>query len=336
MFHGALTDADVTIQIADGTLSALYNGRFSRVDPAVALDDPRFASVMTGAADVQTTVRQLLTGTPELPDYEISGTATLDASNIRGVPIAHADYRGELRAGSWKIAQLTVQAPAIAGRASGTIAFVSAGATALDYDITRLDAGDIRIERPASRRCRRDLVQGIVATKGRRQWPVTPRCVPSATATVTNVNASGFEALDVDGHYDITVPSGAFAQATACLTARASFPVVFGQPLQQLSGSFTMAGERIGVDVQLAQAPGRTGAIKGDAFVDLYRRTLQLSTLTLTFGNAPWQLSHGPTLPPSRGTHRGSTCSRSCCSAARHGTSESKSAGRGATTGAAR
>ena len=67
LFHGRLSAADVTLAISGGTLTAAYNGQLSTIDPAVALEDARFAASLTGAANVRTTVRDLLTRTPERP-----------------------------------------------------------------------------------------------------------------------------------------------------------------------------------------------------------------------------------------------------------------------------
>src|SRR5205823_3124347 len=42
MLGGRLSDADVTIDIADGTLRASYDGTLASIDPAIALADRRF------------------------------------------------------------------------------------------------------------------------------------------------------------------------------------------------------------------------------------------------------------------------------------------------------
>jgi autotransporter translocation and assembly factor TamB len=293
MFHGTLADADVGIEIAGGALTASYNGRFARIDPSVAMDDPRLAAALTGSANVQTTVRDLLTGTPALADYDIAGTAALGASVVRGVPIDHAAFRGSLRDAVLRVAQSDLQGPAVAGHVTGVVAFGQSEATALDYELTRLDLA--RID-PRTR--------GSVATKGRLSGPYAALRF-AGDATVSDLSAPGIDALALNGHYDVTLPSGSLAQASARITARASFPAIFGQALEQVSGSVTMAGERIGFDVQLAAAQGRRGGVKGDILLHADRHQAELSALTLTFGSAPWQLSRGAALPAIAWTDRG-------------------------------
>ncbi|HWF84728.1 MAG TPA: hypothetical protein VG222_07785, partial [Vicinamibacterales bacterium] len=371
MFHGLLADADVSVGIAGGALTASYNGRFARIDPAVALDDPRFAATITGSANVRSTVRDLLTGTPVLADYEIAGTAALRASTVRGVPIDRATFDGALRESALHVTQIDVQGPAIAGHATGAVAFGGTGATALDYEVAKLDLGQLNtvtgpaliisglqtpessaIEARASTDTQAPVsadnqvpvvsdpstlrepqgrpeqsrgttgsgpsravstdgvgqtnsaIRGIAATKGRLSGPYSALRF-AGDASISDLNAAGIDALAVNGQYDVTIPSGAIGQASARVTARASFPTLFRQPLQQASGSVTMEADRIGFDVQLAQAQGRSAGLKGDILLHADRREAELSALTLTFGSAPWQLSHDATLPAIAWTAHG-------------------------------
>src|SRR5262245_4797876 len=47
-FNGVLSDADVSVDIADGTLKASYDGAFANIDPAIPFNDPRFEASLTG------------------------------------------------------------------------------------------------------------------------------------------------------------------------------------------------------------------------------------------------------------------------------------------------
>ena len=312
MFHGTLSDADVSVQIAGGTLTASYNGRFAGIDPSVALDDPRFSATMSGSANMQTTVHELLTGTPALEDYEIAGDATLTASVLRNLPIDRATFRGGLHDGVLRIAQIDLDGSALAGHAAGTVAFGETGTTALDYELTRLDLGQLDVftsptsiisniqasDRSDSSPPPSPAVpaRGTFATKGRMSGPFSALRL-AGDASVSNLGAGNVEALAVNGQYDVTIPSGAIAQATARVTGRASYPTILGQSLEQASGSMTMSGDRVGFDVQLAAAHRRAGALKGEVRLHVDSRQVELSALTLTFGNAPWQLSRGAAPP---------------------------------------
>jgi autotransporter translocation and assembly factor TamB len=289
MFHGTLSDADVTVEIAGGTLNAAYNGRLTHIDPAVALSDPRFAATLNGTTDMRVGVRDLLTRPPTMADYDIAGTAALRAVVVRDVQLDRATFKGQLHDGTLRIEALEAHGPAIAGSVSGVAAFSDAGVSALDYQFSLVDLAQLRTLTGQTAR-------GIAATKGRLTGPYSALRL-AGTASVDQLNASGVDALTVTGDYDVTIPSGDASRAQARVTGRASFPTVVGQRFQQAAGSITMAGERIGFDVQLAQEQGRNGGLKGDVLLHMDRRAVDVSSLTLTFGNAPWRLARATALP---------------------------------------
>src|SRR6185503_806172 len=120
-------------------LRSSFNGRFAGIDPAIAFSDPRIAASLTGSADVRTTVRDLLTRTPSLADYEVTGRMALEGSTIRGIKIDTGTTTSTLANERLSIAQLNVSGPAIAGNGSGIIAFNPSDTSDFQYDVTRAD-----------------------------------------------------------------------------------------------------------------------------------------------------------------------------------------------------
>ena len=91
LFKGTLSDADVSIAIADGTLQASYDGSIDKIDPAIPFADPQLEASLTGTAKVEATVRQLLTNpTTAIGDYDVSGTMALRSSTVRGLDLDSA------------------------------------------------------------------------------------------------------------------------------------------------------------------------------------------------------------------------------------------------------
>ncbi len=203
MFHGTLTDADVSVEIARGTLTATYDGRLAQIDPAIALDDPRFSASLTGHANMRTTVRDLLTRTPTLADYDITGTATLDESIVRTMPLESATFRGALHDGVLRLDELHAAGPAVAGRVAGAMGFTEAGASMLDYDFTLIDLAQLRALTGQD-------ASGIASTKGRLSGPYGALRVEGSMA-IANPRASGIDALTLNGDYDVTIPAGDLA-----------------------------------------------------------------------------------------------------------------------------
>jgi len=139
MFEGILSDADVAIDIVDGSLSGRYDGRFERVNPSRAFDDPRLTATLTGSGRVTLAVHDLLTRTTGINDYTIDGTATLVSSTVRNVPVEGANVTARLADGALTIQQLSLTGDAIAGSASGLVVFDGTASSSVEYDIARLD-----------------------------------------------------------------------------------------------------------------------------------------------------------------------------------------------------
>jgi hypothetical protein len=315
MFHGTLADAEVGIEIDRGTMTASYSGRFARIDPSIALEDPRFAAALTGSADVRTTIRDLLARPPALADYDITGAVALQSSAIRGIALDGADVRGTLHDGVLQIASLQVQGPAVAGRASGTVAFTDDGASALDYDVSLADLAQLKaVTGPgvaeaaaAPGRSGPDL-HGTVSTKGRLTGPYSALRA-AGDATINQLTSSGpvvrVDVATMSLQYDVTIPAGTPAHAQARVSGRASLLRLSGQLFEQASGTVTMAGERVGCDLQLIQAQGRSGSVKAAVIVHPDHRALDLADLTLTFGSAPWRLARSAAPPAIAWTDQG-------------------------------
>src|SRR4029077_12068026 len=100
-----------------------FNGRFAGVDPAIAFADPRLSASLTGSADVRTKVRDLLTRSPLLADYEVSGRMAIERSTIRGVGVDTGSIESTLARERLSIAQLNLTGAALTGTGSGVLAF---------------------------------------------------------------------------------------------------------------------------------------------------------------------------------------------------------------------
>jgi len=69
VLNGTLSNADVSVDISDGSLKASYDGAFAGIDPALAFNDARFAASMTGTGRMNVTARGLLTRTPRFAAF---------------------------------------------------------------------------------------------------------------------------------------------------------------------------------------------------------------------------------------------------------------------------
>jgi autotransporter translocation and assembly factor TamB len=302
LFRGTVTDADASLELSGGSLRSTFSGRLAGIDPSVAFGDPRFGASLTGTADVQTTVRDLLIRMPTLADYEVTGRMMLDASTVRGVHLDAAAIDASLAAGRLTVSRLSLSGPAIAGTGSGEIALDPNEVSDFEYDITRGDLAELAQMAGAT-------AAGQMVTKGRLSGPRSAlRAV--GTGTFSNLKASGIDALAVTADYDITVPSappGGRVQPTAVVEGRGTFVNIFGQAMNETSGKVTLESDRAEFDLTLTQTTGRTGDMAGAIMLHPDRHGIDLLDLTVTLGSMPWRLVSADTAPGLRWDEAGIT-----------------------------
>ncbi|MEO8256585.1 MAG: translocation/assembly module TamB domain-containing protein [Acidobacteriota bacterium] len=287
LFGGEVTAADVTFEIANGTLSTTLDGPFAAIDPAIALADDRFKATATGSANVRLRVQDLLQRTPTAADYDIDGTLALASSTVRGVEIAAAHIDGTFRNATATLRRLDASGPAFDVIASGTVPFscpagTEACSTALDYDVRRIDLARFEALIDGG-------VAGLFSTTGRLTGPTDrPRFV--GDGTIAGLKASDVDALTLTAQYDLTLPSRRWQDAEARATLRSSFLTVFNRPMQEASGTVGLAGRRLTFDLLFAIDAGRKGGLAGGALLREDGRAVSLSNLTITIGRTAWRL----------------------------------------------
>lgn len=282
LFSGRLEDAEVSIAIERGTLQASYDGRLQRVDPAVPFADPRFAASLTGSGKVAVTVRDLLTRTTTLADYDVDGTLTTDGSEVRGYRIDRGQVAAVLRDSTLMIRDLQLAGPALEGRGSGQIALVEGASSDFSYDFTRADLAQLR------EATGRDM-QGVIATTGRVSGPGSALHAVG-DATIMRLDAFDVSALTTTVHYDATIPTSDTARASAKIEGHGEFLSVLGQALQEVTGTTTYDGDRIAFDLGVTRAEGVRGQLAGTVVLHPGQPEASILDLTVALGGAAWRL----------------------------------------------
>lgn len=294
MLGGRLADANVTIDIAAGSLRASFDGGFTSIDPSIAFAGERYKGSLTGSARVRVGVRELLLRSPAEADYDIEGTAALGPSTIRGIALTKASFEGAYREGATTIRRVDVAGPALEASGTGVVAPCPANPapicpTDFSYDIARADLERLRPFVSSS-------VTGVLATKGRLTGSLDrPHVV--GDATVTRLVAPEFEALTMSAHYDISAPSLQFESAVGRAEVRASLLKVFGRSMVDGTGTLALAGRRLTFDLQVKDGQGRNATIAGNALVGQDQRQVTVPNLTFAYGRAAWRLASSSTPP---------------------------------------
>lgn len=291
VFNGRLSEADVTIAIDRGTLTASYSGAIERIDPAIPFADHRISSSLTGTGTVSATVRDLLTRTTPLTiaDYDVSGALDLGASKVRDFQVDAGRVEARIHDSTLTLTALQAKGPALEGSGHGTIGLAEGASSDFQYEISRATLEQLRSLTGLD-------VSGDVSTKGAVTGPFTALRA-AGDATINQLKAFDASALAVTGRYDMTLPAGDASRAKASVTGRGEFVTLFGQELRQASGTLTYDSERLGFDVQLSQAEGRNGQLTGAVTLHLDRREAALLELTIGLGRSPWRLTPRSTPP---------------------------------------
>jgi autotransporter translocation and assembly factor TamB len=292
IFSGTLSDANVSVAIQAGTLKASYDGRLDRIDPSIPFEQPRIAASLTGSGTLQATVRDLLTSTTPIAidDYDVSGTLVLHQSKVRDIALDSARVAATLRGSTVTIAEMHAAGPSLEGDVKGRLGLAGDAVTSdLQYEITRGDLDQLG-------QLAGYEVAGTITTKGRVTGPYTALRA-AGDATMNQLKGFDVTALALTGQYDITIPSGDGAAATARVSGRSEFLTLFGQAVQSASGTFTYDAKRLGFDIRLTQTAARNGQLAGSVLLDFERRQASPLELSINLGRAPWRLTHGTTPP---------------------------------------
>jgi autotransporter translocation and assembly factor TamB len=282
LFKGTLSDAEVSVAIANGTLRASYQGRLEGIDPAVPFVDPRLEASLNGRGTVSATIRELLTRTTTLGDYDISGTLALGKSQIRDLAIDAARVDATLRESTLTLSQVELRSPAIDGRGHGTLGFGDEGTTDFEYDLGRVDLA--RLEPVIGRRA-----AGSATTTGRINGPWTALHA-EGDASIAQLHTFDVSAATLSGHYVVTVPSGDALHGRVAVTGRGEFLDVLGQAVQQTSGTVSYDQQHVAFDLAVTQQQGRNGRLQGAAELRLDRHEASLQQLAISIGKLVWSL----------------------------------------------
>jgi autotransporter translocation and assembly factor TamB len=283
VFEGLLSDADVSVEIADGTLRASYDGRFARIDPAIPFADPRYHASLTGTGRMTVVAHDLLTRTTTLADYDVTGALSLAGSEVRGFHVDRGELEATLRDSMLEVARAEMNGPELNGAAHGTLTLSDGGENDVTYDLTRVDLARVHSLTNLD-------VTGTLATKGRVTGPADALHA-QGDASVTELDGFDVHALSVGGTYDAVVRPGGFTHATIHTDAHAAFVSAGGRSIEEARGTLTYDAGRLGFDVTVKQREGRTGTFTGTAVVDADAHAATIQDLTMALGSTPWRLA---------------------------------------------
>jgi hypothetical protein len=280
-FEGTLSNADVTVHIEGGSLRASYDGRLSNVNPAIPLNDARYRAALTGRGRASFNVRELMTRSPQLDDYEIDAAVDVeDPTRVRGVAIEKGRVEAKLTGGALALTSLALSGPALAAEASGVLELDGTSGSQLEYRVTRAELSQLH-----------ELIgrhlPGQLTTNGRLTGPAGTLRL-TGDATINRLEMSGVSALTTEANYEVAFQDE--SPANVKITGHASFVDAFEQTFQQIDGTVAYSNQRLTADLAVKQSDAIQGGLKGTAVIDTERRTVEIIDLELGLQQSAWWL----------------------------------------------
>ncbi len=285
LFSGLLSNADVTVAIADGSLEGTFDGDLLGIDPRIPMQDPTYDARLTGHARARFAVRDLLVRAPELDDYAIDAALDLSDSVVRLVDVTRGSVQASMAGGTMRIANLEISGPGADLEASGTLELDGVRSSSLDYRVRRADLS--KLEALLGRRLAGDAV-----TAGRLTG-TTARMRFQGDGSVSRLAASGVEVGATNGSYDVAFPSDIPSAATGSVKAHLSSMRAFGQEWQSIDGAASYDAGTIDATVDGVSTTGLGVSLKGLFLLDQRARRVDINRLSATVARTAWTLVPG-------------------------------------------
>jgi autotransporter translocation and assembly factor TamB len=295
MFSGRLGDAEVSVHIADGSLTGSYDGRLDGIDTSLAFADPRFAATLTGEARATFAVRDLMTRITTIDDYDISGTLDVQKSIVRGIHVETGSAEGHLAGTTLDVTRLDTR---------GDIDMTGSGR--IEFDGSR--DSDFRYQLASADLALLNGVTGVAATgtatlTGSLTGPLSQAHV-AGNGSVDNLDVNGTSVVSIFGAYDATVPWDDPMSSTASIDGSAVEIYAAGRDIPAVEGTVTYEQRRVSGNLRApspwAGAPPELEPVTAD-LSGLLRpdaHAFDLSQLTLSVGRAQaWRLAEAD--PPA-------------------------------------
>jgi autotransporter translocation and assembly factor TamB len=288
MFGGRLSDADVEVHIAGGSLKGSYNGALAGIDMARAFADPRFEATITGTGQAHFAVNDILLRPATIADYTADGTLDVSGSIVRGIPLDSGSLAATLTDSTLNVSSLHASGPKIEATGSGTLELDGERSSQFAYKVA---SADMSLANDASGR----HLSGTIATTGQLTGPTTVlRLTGDATVSdLHDLDVAGTDILTTTAQYDVTVPDDS-AQITARVTAHAVSIEAAGQQFPEADAAVTYNATHLDADVHI----GTDKHVVGSMVVHPDGKGIDLSALAVSVGASAWRLAN-PTPPPT-------------------------------------
>jgi hypothetical protein len=283
MFGASFPRMDFVTSIAAGDLHVKAIGQFAHLDPAVVTGNERAAGNLTGAVDVDTTIRGYASGIT-VDSFDATGRIDLGASTLADLAIDSAVVDGTYRNREGHFTEVAIAGPDLTLTAQGDLALNDTGASNLTGHLE--SAGLEHIGEIVGRPLKGAAVVDATVTGNGSELRATGMLQGS------NIGYGENEALTLNSAFDIAVPDLMPAQATLNAKSTATFLEVAGQTVRELTADITYSQSKLEFDA-VAQEGVRQLAAEGSAIFHPDHQEIHLGNVALRAEQVEWRTAPG-------------------------------------------
>jgi autotransporter translocation and assembly factor TamB len=283
MFGATFPRLDVTTKFAGGDAQVSAIGQFNNLNPAVVTGNARLEGDLTGAADVDTTIRSYASGVT-VDSLDVTGRVNLGESTVHGLAITSAAVDGTYANREGMLNQFSIAGPDLTAHGQGTIALNDTGNSNLTA----------HVESPALERIAEIIGRPI---KGAAIVDATvtgnaQTLKASGTLQGSNIGYGESEALSLKSTFDVAMPNLTPADATLQAKSTATFLEIGGQNINELTADTTLEGSALQFNAMATQGM-RQLAAEGSAIFHPDHQEVHLSNLALRAEMVEWRTAAG-------------------------------------------
>jgi autotransporter translocation and assembly factor TamB len=254
-------------------------GQFADLDPAVVSGNERVAGKVTGAVDVNATLRDYRDGVT-VDSIDASGRVNLGNSNIAKVSIDSAVFDGTYADRVGQLNQFSIAGPDVHVNGQGTIALNDTGASNMTVhaESPSLDRIGEMIGQPIKGAA---IVDAKITGNGRELQA-------AGTLKGSNVGHGDSEALNLDTTFTLRVPELRAADAALDAKSRATLVEIAGQRITELTAETKYSGRQLDFDATAKEGVRAAGAA-GSVVFHPEHKEIHVRTLSLRSGTVEWR-----------------------------------------------
>jgi autotransporter translocation and assembly factor TamB len=283
LFGARFPRVDFTTQFSDGDAHVKTAGEFAGLDPAVISGNEKIAGEVSGAMDVDTTIRDYASGVG-VDSIDASGRINLTTSTIAGLAIDKASVEGTYANREGELARLEIASPDLNATGQGTIALNDTGASNLKAHVetSSLETIGALIGRPLKGAATVDAT----VTGNARELKA------EGTLHGSNIGYGNTAALSLNSTFAVAIPELTPEAATVQAKSTATFVEIAGQMINQLTGDATYSRSKLEFDA-VAQEGMRELAASGSAILHPDHHEVHLTDVALRAEQIEWRTAPG-------------------------------------------